>query len=568
MRRSAAPVAGIASILVHVLFAAAATAQDPMTQCAVDSNGVLANEECWEPAISGDGRYVSFTSRASNLVPNDNNGWFDIFVHDLVTGATVRVSVSSTGVEGDCSSNQSHLSGDGRFVSFYSCADNLVANDTNLVEDIFVHDRDPDQNGIFDEGNGVTTRVSVDSNGVEADDLSWSSSLSADGRLVAFDSFATNLVPGDTNHSQDAFVHDRTTGVTTRVSVDWKGIQADSDSWLPKLSADGTTVAFVAGSRLVALDTNDWTDVYVLDLVTNALERVSVASNGSQGNENCDHPSISSDGAVVSFDSYATNLVSGDLNAGSDVFVRDRTAKVTTRASVDSAGAEANDESWYPWISSDGQTVCFESLASNLVASDDNDTSDVFVHDRATGETTAASVNCAGTVGNGMSFPAEISYDGEVLAFESWSTDLVESGASGVFAFDRSLKGFDAYWQNYGSGFPGTLGIPSLTSSADPVFGTTISIDFSNSYGFYTPSVLLVGLDSASIPTSAGGTILVDFLIAALVGVGPGGASVAGTIPVDEHLCGVSIYLQVLELDPGAAKNLSFTPGLQLAIGH
>jgi hypothetical protein len=243
---------------------------------------------------------------------------------------------------------------------------------------------------------------------------------------------------------------------------------------------------------------------------------------------------------------------------------------VTTRVSVDSAGAQGDDDSRRPSLSANGQIVSFESVASNLVAGDDNQTDDVFVHDVTTGGTTASSINCAGAVADYYSIGAAISADGQVVAFSSQASDLVENSNGNVnaYAHDRSLSGFDAYWQNYGTGFPGTLGIPSLTSSADPVFGTTISIDFSNSYGFYTPSIFLIGLDSASIPTSAGGTILVDYFFTTLVVVGPGGASLVGTIPVDDQLCGVSIYLQALELDPGAAKNLSFTPGLELAIGH
>ena len=185
------------------------------------------------------------------------------------------------------------------------------------------------------------------------------------------------------------------------------------------------------------------------------------------------------------------------------------------------------------------------------------------------------SVDCAGNAGNGSSpYNSEgprISDDGTLVVFVSSATNLITGDTNNVtdaFVCDFSVPPFDAFWANYGTGFAGTLGVPTLTSSADPAFGTTISVDAGNSYGSWSVGLLVLGLNSASIPTSAGGTLLVDPLLFVVFGLPPSGASFTGDIPRDPALCGVSIYLQALELDPGAQHGISFTPGLQLAIGH
>ena len=188
---------------------------------------------------------------------------------------------------------------------------------------------------------GVLERVSVDSIGAEADSNSYYPSISSDGRYVAFESGASNLVAGDTNGDSDIFVHDRTTGNTTRVSVDSAGAEADSESYSPSISGDGRYVAFYSyASNLVAGDTNGQVDIFVHDRTTNTTTRVSVDSIGAEGDSESVFPSISSDGGYVAFYSRASNLVAGDTNGDSDIFVHERTTNTTTRVSVDSSGAE------------------------------------------------------------------------------------------------------------------------------------------------------------------------------------------------------------------------------------
>jgi Tol biopolymer transport system component len=279
----------------------------------VSSAGAEGNNWSYYPSISADGRFVAFSSDASNLVAGDGNGTSDVFVRDRATGKTRRVSVSSAGAEGNNASYDPSISADGRFVAFHSDASNLVAGDGNGTSDVFVRDR----------ATGKTRRVSVSSAGAEGNGDSYASSISADGRFVAFHSNASNLVAGDGNGTSDIFVHDRATGKTRRVSVSSAGAQGNGASYNPSISADGRFVAFHSNaSNLVAGDGNGTTDVFVHDRATGKTRRVSVSSAGAEGNGASYNPSISADGRFVAFESSASNLVAGDGNGTSDIFVR------------------------------------------------------------------------------------------------------------------------------------------------------------------------------------------------------------------------------------------------------
>jgi hypothetical protein len=577
-RRTRRSLAGLPGILFVLAAAPTALAQDPMTRASVNTIGVEGNADSGQfpVAISSDGRWVAFDSIANGLVKNDKNNRSDIFVRDLVNATTVRVSVDSAGVEGDGDSYRPALSTDGRFVAFESLSDNLVANDTNSNYDVFLHDRDPDANGVFDEGNGVTIRVSVSSSGTQGDAGSFSAAISGDAAFIAFASDATNLVSGvDRNNSTDIFLYERATAKTSRLSLDSTGTKAgNDDSFAPTISADGAFIAFEsAATNLVVSDTNGVNDVFVRDRVAKVTTRVSVSSAGTPGDGNSHGPApLSKDGAIVAFHSGAKNLVANDTNNFSDVFVRDRTAGVTTRVSVDSAGNEGNGGSFAAALSSDGQVVAFHGVASNLVAGDKNGLFDVFVHDRATGTTTDGSFNCGGAPGDGPSQFAALSGDGLLVAFASTATILVPgdtNGASDVFVHDRTVVPPTASWSNYDVGFPGTNGVvPTLTSSAPPALGTTISLDIGNSSGTFAVGFLLIGASKASTPTKDGGTMLVDFTLIVPLAIWPGGLSLPADVPGDPALCGESAFAQVIEVDPGAQFGLSFSAGLELALGH
>jgi hypothetical protein len=532
------------------------------TRVSVNSSGAEANDDSQEGSLSADGTLVAFHSRASNLVPGDTNHAWDAFVHDRATGVTERVSVSSSGVQANGLSEWAVISADGRCVAFSSTASNLVANDTNGCSDVFVHDR----------STGTTERVSVSSSGTEGDFTvdSWPS-LSADGRFVSFASLATNLVDGDTNQSWDVFVHDRSTGTTERVSVDSSGAEGNRDSSMfSTISADGRFVAFSsAASNLVAGDTNGSPDCFVHDRATGITERVSVDSSGAQARGGSDMARISADGSVVGFLSTADDLVAGDVNSKQDVFVRDRARGVTEIVSVDSSGGSANRDSYAPWVSADGRFVLFESSSSDLVDGDDNGATDAFLHDRASGGTERVSVGPSGAEAAGVSYASGISANGRTVAFFSGAENLVADDANHVFdVFVNELGALPGTWLNYGRGLAGTQGVPSFAARSSPLLGTTVTLDLANSFDDYTVGALFLGFERTTLPSSWGGDLLVVPVITQLVGLSPWGATLFGDLPDDASLSGVVFDLQTLESDPGAAKGVSFTRGLELVLGR
>jgi Tol biopolymer transport system component len=403
------------------------------SRVSVASDGAQADDDSglYTVSISADGRYVVFDSLATNLVSDDTNGYSDAFVHDRRTGETRRVSVASDGTQGFGDSDRPSISADGRYVAFDSFSSNLVSDDANDVRDVFVHDLQ----------TGQTSLVSIASDSTQGNQFSYGAFLSADGRYVVFASYASNLVSGDTNDAADIFVRDRQTGQTSRVSIASDGTQGADHSLLPSISADGRYVAFFSyASNLVSGDTNGYPDVFVHDRQTGQTTRVSVASDGAQGNEGSGEPSLSADGRFVAFASNATNLVGGDTNGYADVFVHDCQTGETGRVSIASDGTQGNDGSAGPSLSATGRFVAFYSMAYNLVSNDANFTFDVFVHDRQTGETSFASVSSDGKKANGASIVQSISTTGRYVAFASGASNLVSGDSNGekdVFVRDR-----------------------------------------------------------------------------------------------------------------------------------
>lgn len=404
-------------VMVAAIGVAAGPAWAGTVRVSLGPGGVQGNGTSSHPTVVGDGRFVGYSSKASNLVPGDTNRVEDVFVLDRQSGVTTRVSVSSSGVQGSGGSIKPALTTDGRYVLFQSYASNLVPGDTNGKLDLFLRDR----------AAGTTSRVSVSSSGGQANGDSSYASFSNDGRYVLYSSLASNLVPGDTNGVADIFLYDRTTKKTERVSVADGGGQANGPSeFFAYLTADARYVVFrSAASNLVANDTNGSTDVFMLDRQTRHVERLSVSSTGAQANGDSVYPTMSADGRYVVFHSDATNLVTGDTNRKNDVFVRDRTARTTTRISLGAGGAQLNNTSRYGKITPDGRYVAFESLATNLVGGDGNGTIDVFVRDLQAGTTRLVSRASGGGTGNGQSHRHFISATGQVVVFDSAATDLV-----------------------------------------------------------------------------------------------------------------------------------------------
>lgn len=390
----------------------------------VSSAEVPGSDHSDSPAISADGRYITFVSRAGNLVAGDTNGNWDVFVRDSSGGTTTRVSVSSSGVQADDLSDAPDISSDGRYVAFVSLATNLVGTDNNGTADAFIRDRT----------TGGTSRISISTLGIEGDDYSGSPSVSADGRYVAFDSFASNLIIGDNNGTQDVFVRDRQLGVTSRVSVSSGGVEGNALSGSPAISSDGRYVAFTSwASNLVTGDSNLVSDVFIHDRSSSITSRASVSATGVEGNGESSGVSISGNGTRVAFHSYAANLVSGDTNGTLDVFVRDIPAATTTLVSRSTAGDQGNSRSDVPAISSDGRFVAFTSASNNLIAADTNASWDIFVRDLGTAKTSRASVSTSGVEGNNLSDLADLSSDGRLVTFQSRSTNLVSGDTNASF---------------------------------------------------------------------------------------------------------------------------------------
>ncbi len=253
------------------------------------------------------------------------------------------------------------------------------------------------------QATDTTARVSVASDGTQGNKESFTTSISADGRYTAFMSNASNLNSVDTNGAYDIFVHNRQTGLTTRVSVASDGTQANGYSYFPSISADGYHVAFLSfASNLDSGESNAHGDIFVHDMQTG---QTTGAFDGALPNGNlCESTppclAISSDGRYVAFKASASNLVSGDTNGMYDVFVHDMQTGQTNRVSVSSNGIQSNSWSGYPSISGDGRYIAFASFANNLVSGDTNGYHDIFVHDMQTGQTTRVSVASDGTQSN------------------------------------------------------------------------------------------------------------------------------------------------------------------------
>jgi uncharacterized repeat protein (TIGR01451 family) len=293
--------------------------------------------------------------------------------------------------------------------------------------------------------HGTTERVSVDSAGIQGNSISGRRSppaLDADGLVVAFDSLASNLVPGDTNGVDDVFVHDRLSGETERVSLASDGTQGQQISVAPATSADGLIVAFESdAANLVPSDTNGRRDVFVRDRAAGTTERVSVASGGTQGDNTSFGASISADGRFVAFVSDASNLVPDKTTIFRDVYVHDRLTRTTERVSLTSAGTEARSNTTPPAISDDGRFVAFAYFGGDLVPDDTNGQTDVFVRDRLASTTERVSIDSAEAqaIGGG-SFAPDISGDGRFVVYASDATNLVADDTNGVrdvFVRDR-----------------------------------------------------------------------------------------------------------------------------------
>jgi len=453
------------------------------TLVSTSTAGVQGNFSSVAAAISADGRVVVFTSTSSTLVANDTNSVADVFVRDLDTGITERVSVDSNGVAGPSTSLNPALSPDGRYVCFWSRSA-LVPEDTNNTRDIYVHDR----------VTGLTERVSVDSdeqqtvlaNGVF-------SNLSADGNLIIFSS-REGLVAGDENGTDDVYLRDRAASETHRISLAFDGSEPDNHCYPSAISDDGRFAVYssTATNLVAGVDNNNFSDVFLFDRVLGTLTRISETPGGMPGNGHSDSVRMSSDGKILAFSSDASDLVPGDTNGDRDAFRYDTSTGVLTRVSVDSAGIETNADITDISLSADGQLVAFATWADNLIAADLNESQDSFIH----GPALIGSRYCSPAVPNSTGKPAVISALGsdsialntlelhaEDMPLNKFGYFLVSAtqglivnpgNSQGNLCIGPPLGRFNAQVQN--SGTSGSFSIPvDLTNL--PMFGAVLSGD-------------------------------------------------------------------------------------------
>lgn len=444
------------------------------SRVSVDSNGAESDSLNTAPSISSDGRYITYASSSTNLVAGDTNFADDIFLYDTVTEITKRISVDSGGNQGNSWSYEPSISGDGRYVTYASDADNLVAGDTNVTTDVF----------LYDTVTEITIRVSVDSFGNEADGYSNIPNISSNGEYITYGSDATNLVPGDTNFTADIFLYYIDTQETARISVDSGGTEGNGYSFYSAISGDNRYTVYQSDAdNLVAGDTNIATDIFLYDLVNETTTRVSLDSGGGQTNGSSLYPSISSDGRYIAYQSEANDIVAGDSNLSQDIFLFDNMSQTTTLVSKDSNGIISNNYSENPVVSGDGKYVAYTSYGDNLVSNDTNTTYDVFAFEVDTAKTFRVSVDSDRNQGdNGSAGPA-INDDGKYIVYQSDAANLVTADSNGATdIFLASMK--TANRLNYIAGSHGSVNGNTAQTVLYGLNGTAVTAVADSGYHF------------------------------------------------------------------------------------
>jgi cysteine-rich repeat protein len=378
----------LASIYALLCLTASRAEANATIRASLDDLGIEGNGPSESGRTGGNGRFVTFSSAATNLVANDTNARNDCFVRDTFLGMTARVSVDSLGVEINKHCESPDISGDGRFVAFSTTATNLIPDDTNGDKDCYLHDRDTDGDSIFDEPGAIST---------------------------------------------------------VRVSLEVSGAQRTRPSDFCRISEDGTTVVFQAKRT-----SSNW-DVFTYDVATGGIVQQNANDNFAAADGTAEEPSVSGQGRYIAFESSSSNLVPAAVGSSLDIYVVDRDtdengifdepgSRAVYWATANTSGTGSNGPSRYAAISDDGLSVAFSSQASDLVANDSNNRVDVFVHDLASGETLLLSRNAAGNSGDADSYTPEMSGNGRFVVFASAATDLVPSDTNGkkdVFRYDR-----------------------------------------------------------------------------------------------------------------------------------
>lgn len=539
-----------------------AAAADPLhaqrtVRASVGPGGAEGNGRSWAPSVNQDGRLVAFSSDASNFVFGDVNGTSDVFVRDYLAGVIDLVSQNNAGAVGNGASQGAAVASGAPRVAFYSDATNLSVLDVNNTTDVYARDLAAPATMLVSERAGVV------GNGA-----SFHPAISGNGRFVAFTTQAFNLGPGDFNGTSDVFVKDLSTGSIACLTLSpLTGMTANGYSQYPSISSNGRFIAFEsAATDLVPGDTNGFVDIFVADLTTGAIDRVSRDPLGMQADGDSALPRISQDGRYVAYETDATNLVAGDANGLTDVVVFDRLTLQTVLCSQSTRGDPSDGRSYVAAISDDGGRVTFRSEATTLVPADMNLVGDTYVRDTVLKVTLRASLGLGLTESAGLSYAPAISGDGLVAAWASDAADFVPNDLNATDdVFLRTI--LDAQWRNYGAGYAGTNGVPDIELTVEPVMGLTTDLRIENSSGAASVCLVLGGFDDAVIPTGWGGDLLLVPVLVISLPIPMDELVLPVDVPHEEKFEGLHFYLQALQLDAGAASGVSFTRGLEMLLG-
>ncbi len=498
-RRTAA---AVTALVVCGVGASEARAQSWTTLVSSTSSGAAGDAGSRFAALSADGAWCAFSSAANDLAAGDTNLAEDVFVRARGGASAERVSVASGGVEANGASFFAALSADGRFVTFQSYANNLVFGDTNGRVDCFVRDRLA----------GLTERVSVSSSGAQGthpptflQPFERLQAISGDGRFVAFVSLHGDLVPGDTNSTYDIFVRDRAQQTTARVNLGAGGVQANAMSWQPAISSDGRFVAFASGaSNLVAGDANNASDVFVVNRLSGALELVSVALGGGVGQLGAGRPALSADGRFVAFVGLSGDYVALDTNGVDDAFVRDRLAGATERVSIETGGAESLGPTSAVALSADGRFALFTCVSDLLAPGDADQRYDLFLRDRLARTTTLVSLDESDANRAIHAEHGELSADASVAAFHAIGPYVAADVNFDYDVFARDLVQHGP--SSYCAALPSTGGcLARCFASGDASLSspTPLRIDLSSAAN-HKSAAFFYGLGRASAPYLGG----------------------------------------------------------------
>lgn len=415
------------------------------SRSSVNSLGFQANGDSGAASVSADAGRIAFRSTSSNLVPGDLNGFADIFYHEPATRITQLVSMGGVvivvpipaGVYGftlieqpiqaDADSFEPEISGNGASIVYSSLASNITPFTpaaTTTIRNVYLSHLDGRRN----------ERVSLGLAAADTDGDSVRPSISYDASKVAYESVATNLTVEGTGGTSQVYLWTAAVG-NKLISVDALGGPGNGASRNARIAAGGGWIAFESDATdLRPLeDLDPITDIYVADLSTGALALASTSATGVKANAPCVDPSISADGRYVAFSSAASNLVPGDLNSASDIFVKDLVTGEVRRVSVTSDGVESDGNSIRPHLSSDGSMVVFESRASNLILFDLNGMDDAFAHELATAKTYRVSVRTFGEEATGgASIEPRLSGDGRFVVLNSDAVNLVDADTNSM----------------------------------------------------------------------------------------------------------------------------------------